>query len=540
MTLTKRLILIGMSVLTFFIGSLAVMQMRKQSDASVITIGTLDNSEVLEYPIIQQAEERLGIKFKIVTIPQENWATKIRLMVAGDTLPDVVTWYDVNFGEYYQFASAGIMKEFPDFSEYPNVKPIWDEKADYIDNFKVNGKYYLWPKNYMSNPFNDYSERIFAYRLDWVQEMGKLFGDATKSYYDAEKAEKYSSFTRVQHIGFDEFRDILRDFKALSGEIASDKVIPYLPDSHDDFLQLVVAFEKDFDNYIHTDSGYVWGPQTDGTREAVEFLNARYKEGLIYSDLATMTAWSGNNQFVGGNAFVLGSNGTLGYLNDLQARLEQNTGVNADEAFGVLVIADREGRLFDYNQADYWSGMFINAKISDEKLDKWMEFMNFIYDPEILRQFAYGMEGVDFEMKGNSVVLKWAQRPNGDYYLTNDKMYISQQGNILRWFELEGRVFWMSNCPLYKAEDKRLYTEIMEAKSSLAERGGENLHDINPEVAYFTGETYMKYGAYTKEISDAIILATVSESASGELNGFLESMSPRINPIIKELNEELG
>ena len=98
----------------------------------------------------------------------------------------------------------------------------------------------------------------------------------------------------------------------------------------------------------------------------------------------------------------------------------------------------------------------------------------------------------------------------------------------------------MSNCPLYKAEDKRLYTEIMEAKSSLAERGGENLHDINPEVAYFTGETYMKYGAYTKEISDAIILATVSESASGELNGFLESMSPRINPIVKELNEELG
>ena len=162
------------------------------------------------------------------------------------------------------------------------------------------------------------------------------------------------------------------------------------------------------------------------------------------------------------------------------------------------------------------------------------------HDPEILRQFAYGMEGEDFEMKGNSVVLKWPKRPNGDYYLTSDKMYISQQGNILRWFELEGRVFWMSNCPLYKAEDKRLYTEIMETKTSLAQKGGENLHDINPEVAYFTGETYLKYGAYTKEISDAIILATVSENATSELNKFIESMKPRVNPIIEELNEELA
>jgi putative aldouronate transport system substrate-binding protein len=531
--MTKKVVTITLIILTIIMVYLSILQ-KANASSDTITIGTFDGAEILSYPIIKQAEERLNIKFKIITIPEESWQTKIRLMVAGGTLPDIVAWYDVNFGEYYNFAKAGIMKELPDLSKYPNVNNAFLNKSNYYEDLKVDGKSYLWPKDYTSNPFNEYSERMYAFRLDWVHLMGSLFGDPNNDFYNLEKSLFYKSFTRISLIEWDEFFTMLSDFKELAHLISSAKAIPYIPDSFDDYLQFMVAFEQDFDSYKLTDDGYIWGPRLETSLNAVNFLNQKYKEGLIYQDIATMTPWSGNNQFVGGNALVLGSNGTLGFYTDLQKRLTANTGTKAIDSFGVLAIKSPDGSgLFDYKQNDFWGSMFINSNISDVKLEKWMQFMDFVYSPDIIRQFTYGMEGIDFEMKGAAVVLKWPIK-NGDYYLPTEKIYISKQATVLRWFELEGRSYWMSNNPLIEPNSKLLYKEYMELKTNT---GMTHLHSIPNKLLYSTNENYLKYGAYSNEITQAIILATVSNNATLEWNNFINQFSSRVALVESELNK---
>lgn len=112
--------------------------------AGLYSGGTKDWNSTLQFA---EYEKRFGLKFDATVYDSEQWSSKLTLMLASDTMPDIISYAKMTAMDIEQYGSEGY---FLDFSQYldimPNLSKIIEDYPDYAAAIKSeNGAIYAFP-----------------------------------------------------------------------------------------------------------------------------------------------------------------------------------------------------------------------------------------------------------------------------------------------------------------------------------------------------------------------------------------------------------
>lgn len=182
-----------------------------------------------------------------------DWDTAYNLMLAGETLPDVI-YYRTNHRNATQYLDDGMIIALNDYMEYaPNLQKLFDENEDIRkDCMTDDGQIYMFP---MINETYALTTAGPAIRKDWLDELGL-----------------------PMPVTYDDWETTLKAFKENYGATFA---------TIDDLYWF--GFLGGTREYIRDDDGKVqYGYALDSTRKSLEILAKWQQEGLLDPDFASL------------------------------------------------------------------------------------------------------------------------------------------------------------------------------------------------------------------------------------------------------------
>ena len=363
--------------------------------------------------VLTQIEEKLNIKITPVNVTWDDYLQKIPLWASSGSLPDVFIGDFRNSVSYPQWADQGVIKAIPDdLSAYPNLEEYLSGQA--AQDAKLNGTLYCLPRQTYSSQEWTCTDRLIVYRWDLAQKAG----------------------ITEEPTNWQEFQDMILaiieadpDGTGIGGMTASDK-------------NLVSGMIMPYASPIACDNGvsFKWVQTEDGTWEPAYFAQdmvpgfqlARdmYDAGVIEKDIALVTGQTAQEKFLQGKSAAIVISGGYGnlysnvsrywkdvhgteYMDDVKA-LDLMPGVNGEKAYPMWGYA--------------WSESYINANVSDEKLDKILQLWDYLLSDEGSFLALYGPEGELYDMVDGNVELHDASAVITDTYPSTEAL-----GILARW-----------------------------------------------------------------------------------------------------------
>ena len=355
---------------------------------------------------IEFIQEKFDVKFETSTYSFENWSNQVNSDVMGGNLPDVfqanVTSY--NFANYYTYWADGqVIKPLPDdLTPWPNLKKMIDGVKD-IEYLKYNGKLYGIPivRNINTSEEVPFAPFTYMYRRDIAKKLGVYQEDDIYTW--------------------EQFRALLAKFKtefaASTGYALGDAEWGY-PSLMNFYKTAPHCFtEKDgviVNNYYTTeyqtgletvkkfveDKWYYQGQlQVSNQQNQVKKQYTQKKLGIFYENLSLSNYQQIRDEFT--------KNGVADKdLNDYTA---------------IMKVKGPDGKFALEGQEDWFSMTFMNYDISDSKMEKVLDIMDWLLSEEGTMMALYGIAGSDYiiEVPGQEPTLLdsnlWEKNSKGEY-----------------------------------------------------------------------------------------------------------------------------
>ena len=311
-----------------------------------------------------------------------------------------MTSYNLNT-TYLYWAEGLNIKPLPeDLSKWPNVKKLIEGTRD-VEYLKYNGRYYGIPvaRNINRAQELSFSPFTYMYRRDIAKELGVYKENDIYSWED--------------------FNALLTAFKP---KFASGQ--GYALGDAEWGYPSILNFYKTAPHCFANNNGtivnnYYTTEYLQGLEVAKGFVSSK-----IY-DQSQMQNAGGQNMikknYTSKKLGIYYEN--LSMSNYLQIRDEfTKNGVPADKLddyTAIMKVKGPDGKYALEGQEDWFSMTFFNYDISDSKMEKILDIMDWLLSDEGTKTALYGIEGVDYEMNGNEVNLLdsdlWAKNNKGEY-----------------------------------------------------------------------------------------------------------------------------
>lgn len=483
------------------------------------TVLSLDNTEnFMEYPLVVEAKEKFNFDFEIQQVAWDNWDQTVRTLAATDSLPEVVTWYNLNYAEYLDWVEQGVLKALPDdLSKYPKLQEI-TENYDVFDYIRVDGKLYAFPKVINSNPFNSYDPYFIVYRRDWAAEMGK-------------------DFDPVQEMTWDEFIDYLEEVKAKDPAGLGDKLVAFdLVDGGESWIEFIRrTFNPGIYGFQKVDGKYVWTTNDESSLEGIKAIKQLYDNGLLARDSYTDKKGMGKERFFAGRSATYFSNFNVATLQEAIQNIHK-TDANLEESdLGILAVTNPDGEYIVTQKSEWWAALAFSSKCRDEVMDRWLAVGNWLIEEEQVEKYAYGVPGEDWSKDENgNITLNWTAE---DIAQGGPKDYIVDQRLFQKFFILEGMDVWLEGNPAYS---EYVVKDLFETGVKTFEKNP-NYTPTDYDLAYFSGPNKNEYmGFLSSEARNAVIQAVLSDNPEQVWKEFIEANAQKAELVVEELNAELG
>lgn len=395
--------------------------------------------------VLSQIEEKLNIKIKPMNVTWDDYMQKIQLWASSGSLPDVFAGDFRNNSTYSQWANQGVIKAIPeDLSAYPNLEAYLQGQA--AQDAKLGGTLYCIPRQ--TYPSQEWTcvDRIICYRWDLAQKAG-----ITK-----------------EPENWQEFQDMMKaiiaadpDGTGVGGLTASDK-------------NLVGGIVMPYASPIVEENGaaFKWVETEDGTFKPAYFTEdvvagfqlARdmYESGVIEKDIALTANQSSEEKFLQGKSAAIVIAGGFGsrYSNTARYWKDVHGTEYLDDVKALNLMPDKNGEK-SYAMWGYaWSESFINASVSDEKLDKILQLYDYLLSDEGALLSTYGPEGELYDMKDGKVTLHNPDAMVKDTYPSTDALAV-----LARWNPSSYDSRFVATSPEeYSAVDRNLVEQAKEVK----------------------------------------------------------------------------
>ena len=344
--------------------------------------------------------EKFNVKIKATNYSYSSWDTQVGTAINGDNLTDAIQYNlkAYNFGSSYEkWIGYGLLKPLPDdMSRWPEIQKMLNNISN-VDYLKVDGKLYGIPiANDISNPTKDFSNMTYVYRRDWakqIDEMNKNTAGWTNVY---KEGDVYT---------WEEFNRLLTAFKTNIKELSRTDKADVLVDEAWGFPSVANFYKNAPHCYAKDSDGKAINAFT-----APEYLNGldAAKElvaNKIYSpDQCNWKEEGGDatTNYLGGKAAVLYDNFSFSNYLKLRTNFKNQRKPGSVDALNdgtaFLKIKGPDGKFAIENTENWFSMTMFNHKISDTKLEKILDVINYLLTDEGTRLAIYGQEGYDYTM----------------------------------------------------------------------------------------------------------------------------------------------
>ncbi|MFV0504801.1 MAG: extracellular solute-binding protein [Lachnospirales bacterium] len=218
--------------------------------------------------------EKTGVNLNL-TKPVSDDGQKLNMMIAGDTLPDIIT-LDRNDPALQTMIDSGKLYSFDELiKEYaPKMKDVL--APEILNNYKsADGKTYrlttwvqheAWQK--VATEYNQLigtNQPVWSIRKDYYEEIGSPKIDTKKDFMSAlEKMHK----NHPEKIAFYPANNALSSANFLTSAAMGNYGVQF-------GLSM---------NMSEIDGNIIWSVRSDEFKSSVEFLNEAYKKGLLTKD----------------------------------------------------------------------------------------------------------------------------------------------------------------------------------------------------------------------------------------------------------------
>ena len=363
--------------------------------------------------VMTAIEEKLNIKIKPMNITWDDYTQKIPLWASSGSLPDVFVGPFRTTSTYPQWANQGVIKAIPEnLDAYSNLKTYLEGQA--AQEAKLDGTLYCIPRQtYPSQEWTSL-DRVIVYRWDLAQKAGI-----------EKEPETWEEFQTMM-------KAIIKndpDGTGIGGMTADGKYQPggaIMP-----YASPIVAENGTSFRWVKAEDG-LYKPAYFEEDVVAGFQLARdmYDNGVIEKDIALVAGSSGHEKFLQGkSAAIAVANGFSGTYESLGRYWEDvHETEYLDDVRALDLMPDKNGNK-SYSMFSYaWSESYINAEVSEEKLDKILQLYDYLLSDEGAFLSTYGPEGNLYDMVDGKVEMHEQHKLVKDVFPSCDAL-----GVLARW-----------------------------------------------------------------------------------------------------------
>ncbi|WP_458122636.1 extracellular solute-binding protein [Paenibacillus sp. Z3-2] len=354
--------------------------------------------------IVQEIEKKTNTDLNITWVSPNSYGDKVNVTLASGDIPDLMLVDDPFSAQVRTMVQQGAFWDLtPYIQDYPNLSGFPEES--WINTKQADGKNYGIPRvrPVEGGPF------LFL-RKDWLDNVGMDIPETTDEFYEVLKA-----FTKNDPDG--NGKD---DTIGFTGLVNQNNIGSY--------GAIVSAFTQNTGDWKEVDGKLVNVNLMPEMRDALEWLSKAYAEGLISEDLAVLKESQTKDQLNAGRA-----GGAVNTVEAAWEPMEANLKSNPDADFLPLISmngwTNKDGGFF---------GMFVIPKtVSEEKLKKLLELMDYGASEEGGTLASYGLEGVHYtEENGIKMATEQAKtdivgsQALGQIFMNYDKYMRAYRGGM--------------------------------------------------------------------------------------------------------------
>ena len=365
--------------------------------------------------ITKYMEEKFGVTFETSSYSFNNWTAQVTGDVNGNQVPDVfqadVKPENLN-NTYIYWAEGGVVKALPDellsnetSSRWPYLQSMIKNTKD-IEALLYKGKLYGIPVSRNVNKAEEAEFAPFTY------------------IYRRDIAKNLEGFQADDVYTWEQFETLLASFKA-RGMSLGDAEWPGA------YPSIVNYYKTATHCFTFKDGQVVNNYFTDeymaGLNKAKSYVDKKwYYQGQLQSAGKSETD-PVEKRYYDGTLGIFYDNFSLANYLKVRKQMLKTNGINEnniDDATALMKVmgptgSNSAGKYALEEQEDWFSMSFLNADISNNKMEKILDIMNWLISPEGTEMALYGIEGVDYEKNGDNVTLLesnlWAKNNKGEY-----------------------------------------------------------------------------------------------------------------------------
>ena len=335
---------------------------------------------------LKRLEKKFKVSLSFENYQDEQWQTQVTSQIKGGDIPDVFHSNVTNYNfvnTYKKWAKENVTKPLPeDLSRWPYLKNVLDNTTN-KDALLINGRLYGIPIAKNTSDFSiTFSQFTYLYRRDWAKQWGvyQENDEYTWEQFEALLAAFTNHLDKSKNqyaLGDVEwgFPSITNFYKSVPHCFAYDEVTDkyvnnYLTDEY------ITGLEKSKE-FAGRDKGYYYPSQntlqTGDMRK--EFMNGRI--GVFYENISYANYWAIRDGIMD---IVKG------------AYTEQQL----DDVTAIMKVRGPDGK-YALEGIDNWYSMTLfDKRISDAKLEKILDILDWLLSPEGTELAVYGIEGYDY------------------------------------------------------------------------------------------------------------------------------------------------
>ena len=361
------------------------------------------------------------VKIKASNYSYSSWDTQVGTAVNNNNMTDTIQYNlkHYNFGSSYEkWVGLGLLKPLPDnMSKWPNLQKMLDGISN-LNYLKFNGKLYGIPiANDIDNSAKDFSNMTYVYRRDWAKQLGKY-----------KEGDVYT---------WEEFNDLLAAFKANIVTLSGTDKADVLVDEAWGFPSVANFYKNAPHCYAKDSAGKAINAFTSpeyltGIRVAQKLVASK-----IYSpDQGNWKEEEGDatSAYLGGKAAVLYDNFSFSNYLKLRTNFKSQRKPASLEALNdgtaFLKVIGPDGKYALENTENWFSMTMFNHKISDTKMNKILDILDYLLGEDGTRLAIYGQKDYDYTLDANGKVvlneMTWEKNVNTGEYApkTNGAKYL--------------------------------------------------------------------------------------------------------------------
>lgn len=482
-----------------------------------LSMGTLAPTEtdLSKNEFLTDLNKRFNINFDLKTFTWDNWSDKQKIFAASGDLPNIM-WANMSFPEVRKLAEQGLLKALPDdLSKYPNIQKALEGSKEW-NEMAINGKHYAWPRWLEEN--SGYFTGAIYYRKDWAKQLGLNADD-------------------VKALKPDELIALAKAFQEQDpGKNGKGKTIGYagvgwaVPGPMATYL-----YNVQMENYIKgADGQYQWGARLPESVKAIKFFQKLIKEGVLWKDFFAGKNDDASKMFMSGKLGLYYDNAPIGNMGGFMTSFKNaNPTLDPYDSIGLITLTNDEGKMFKKEREENWTFTLFGSKTSDEKMDRILALMDYLLSKEGTLETTYGVKGVDWDLNADGTVKVLAEKDDKGAW---KKQYLN---DIWMWGHIVSAGSDKRTMDLVSTDPKlkELYQKQLDLQASLPA----NILTNDYKLMFTSTPLKDKFGSYVEDMNAEIIkIALSSKDVEKDWNAWLASMAPKIDPILKEINEKVG